>query len=328
VWSSLKAISMGNGEVDPKRQWASKPVMAFTGGGGSLGHGVVNTSTFLKMATSLGACMKDESRCGKHPNDQECLMTLTNCTLDLIMPVMATGLNPYDLRKACGAKTVPGQKTKAVGLNCYNTDKEAAFLNDKATKRKLGVPLDRAWSECNLNATIPFITSGDEFRNYENSVKELLKGGVQVLVYAGDTDFMVDWVGCRDWVANLPWKYQKDWAKAPNKPILLDGALSGLQQSSHGLTFVQVFGAGHMVPMDQPKFALEMMRRLFKSPADLQMTAWTPAVEGAQKLTFGSGVLVGVAVSLLVFGQWVMIKKVRRGGAAASDAMAPYHLLA
>jgi len=326
----LKAISVGNGEVDPKRQWASKPVMAFTGGGGSLGHGVVNTSTFLAMATSLGSCENLASRCATHPDDAECLMTMTNCSLDLVMPVMASGLNPYDLRKTCAA-TKPGE---AVGMNCYNHDTEEAFLNDNATKRKLGVPLERAWTACNLNATMPFITSGDEFRNYEGSVKELLVGGVQVLVYAGDTDFMVDWVGCRDWVANLPWEHQEDWAQAPNKPILLDGEMAGFQQTAHGLTFVQVFGAGHMVPMDQPKFTLEMMRRLFESPTDLQMASpfsfseWTPIAEGAQHFNFGSGVFVGVAVSLLVFGQWPMIKKVRRGAVPASDATAPYHLLA
>lgn len=51
-----------------------------------------------------------------------------------------------------------------------------------------------------MTSLLPFILSGDEMTSLDGTVAMLLEAGVRVLVYAGDTDFMADWLGCRAWV--------------------------------------------------------------------------------------------------------------------------------
>lgn len=46
---------------------------------------------------------------------------------------------------------------------------------------------------------------------------------------------------------------QVAYAKAPTTEWKIDSIIAGQVKSGGGLTFVAVEGAGHMVPMDQPK---------------------------------------------------------------------------
>ena len=46
--------------------------------------------------------------------------------------------------------------------------------------------------------------------------------------------------------------------------LTLGGEAIGSIRSSHNLTFLQVFNAGHMVPRDQPKAALDMLNAFIK----------------------------------------------------------------
>lgn len=257
---ALRGIAIGNGEVDPAVQWASKPIMAFTGGvGGSLHKGVINFTVFEQMTHDLVHCEKDIHACQEHPQPMSCMTAMGTCAMSLVMPVRAEGINLYDLRKPC---TSPLTNTDPATALCYNYTAETAFLNDPDVKETLGVPRDRVWSSCNMTSMIPFLLSGDYLHNYRRDVSELLAGGVNVLIYAGDTDFQVDWIGCRAWVENLPWAHQKEWNAAPQVPVVMGGHEHGLRQSAYGLTYIQVFNAGHMVPMDQPEFALAMLRNL------------------------------------------------------------------
>jgi hypothetical protein len=63
-----------------------------------------------------------------------------------------------------------------------------------------------------------------------------------------------------------------------------DGAAGSVREAG-GLTFVKVYKAGHMVPMDQPKHALDMITRFtrgqsFKPPT----TTATGSMAASRKL--------------------------------------------
>ncbi|CAL5336159.1 unnamed protein product [Camellia sinensis] len=59
----------------------------------------------------------------------------------------------------------------------------------------------------------------------------------------------------------MEWSGQKDFTAAPTVRFLVDGAEAGLLKNHGPLTFLKVHDAGHMVPMDQPKASLEMLKR-------------------------------------------------------------------
>eukprot|EP00435_Cladocopium_sp_Y103_P013536 s5681_g3.t1 len=57
----------------------------------------------------------------------------------------------------------------------------------------------------------------------------------------------------------LNWPHAAEFQAASDEDWKLDGRTVGKLRSSNGLNFMQVYEAGHMVPMDQPKVALQMM---------------------------------------------------------------------
>lgn len=59
----------------------------------------------------------------------------------------------------------------------------------------------------------------------------------------------------------LPWHGSKRWTSAVDETWVVDGEEAGTVTAVDGLSFVKVFQAGHMVPMDQAKNGLDMITR-------------------------------------------------------------------
>ncbi|XP_019190137.1 PREDICTED: serine carboxypeptidase-like [Ipomoea nil] len=85
--------------------------------------------------------------------------------------------------------------------------------------------------------------------------------GINLLVYVGEYDLICNWLGNSRWVGALQWSGHKGFGAAPNVTFLVDGKEKVIQKSYGPLTFLKVHDAGHLVPMDQPKASLEMIRR-------------------------------------------------------------------
>ena len=86
--------------------------------------------------------------------------------------------------------------------------------------------------------------------------------GFTVLVYNGDQDYMANWIGAQSWTEALVWRYQdyfinekyQDWRLNENST-----EASGQFKTFDGLTLLNIYGAGRMVPRDQPEAALQMI---------------------------------------------------------------------
>lgn len=103
-------------------------------------------------------------------------------------------------------------------------------------------------------------------QNLEVHIPGTLAAGIEVLVYAGDQDFICNVEGNRRWVESMVWDGQLEFAQAPLTDWVLDSdAVAGQFRSAKGLTFLNVHGAGHMVPMDQPEAALDMLEMFTKA---------------------------------------------------------------
>ena len=117
-------------------------------------------------------------------------------------------------------------------------------------------PKSSDWVTCNDDINGKFTV--DEMQNFAPQVSDMLEGGIPVLIYAGDVDFICNYLGNKAWTLSLDWKYRDEFNLAEDHEW---GKALGLARTSNGLTFLQVYDAGHMVPTDQPKVALEMITR-------------------------------------------------------------------
>ena len=125
--------------------------------------------------------------------------------------------------------------------------------------RKSTVPNGK-WSDCgNVNYTFNYES---ELPKYEEWAKA---GDLQILIYNGDADFILSHMGNAAWINDgLKLAKMQDWTKWRGS----DGQVAGYfeRYTTAGglgipLSFLTVKGAGHMVPRDRPKHALDMFER-------------------------------------------------------------------
>eukprot|EP00455_Lapot_gusevi_P050454 TRINITY_DN7314_c0_g1_i2.p1 TRINITY_DN7314_c0_g1~~TRINITY_DN7314_c0_g1_i2.p1 ORF type:complete len:119 (-),score=14.99 TRINITY_DN7314_c0_g1_i2:365-721(-) len=105
----------------------------------------------------------------------------------------------------------------------------------------------------------------DWMQNLGKKIPDLLAANIRVMIYAGDMDFICNWIGNKAWTLQLPWADQASFAAAQDLPWYLDQIEAGLVRSVGNsntkalFSFVQVHGAGHMAPMDQPARILHVV---------------------------------------------------------------------
>ena len=84
----------------------------------------------------------------------------------------------------------------------------------------------------------------------------------QMLIYSGDTDGCVPYVGTEYWTRDLGFEVVADWHQWFSKPDTDHGShKAGYAINYDKFQFITVNGAGHMVPEYQPGYALHMFEK-------------------------------------------------------------------
>eukprot|EP00039_Didymoeca_costata_P020123 m.340136 g.340136 ORF g.340136 m.340136 type:complete len:446 (+) comp19154_c0_seq1:16-1353(+) len=178
-----------------------------------------------------------------------CLNGYIACSYGELVPVELSGINLYDVREKCNP---------ALPL-CYNFTLIEAYLNQKSVQAALGVT--KKWAPCNRLVDLVMVYAGDWMVDFNNQVELVLDAGFPVLIYAGEYDFICNWLGNHEWTNVFQWSGAKVYANASNTSWHVGGEYAGSFKSAQGLTFLKVRNAGHMVPRDQPVNSLDMMNR-------------------------------------------------------------------
>merc|ERR1711934_667445 len=139
----------------------------------------------------------------------------------------------------------------------YDFDMITKYLNSKSTQSELGV--HGTWQSCNMAVNLRFELAGDWMVNFHTMIPDVLHDGLKVLIYAGDCDYICNWLGNKAWTKKLKWAGTKDFNAASDDDWQVDGETVARLRTAGNFHFMQVFNAGHMVPMDQPAVALEMV---------------------------------------------------------------------
>ena len=85
--------------------------------------------------------------------------------------------------------------------------------------------------------------------------------GLRALVYSGDHDFIIPFIGTRDWV------YQRMGLETiePYSAWTMEGQVAGFVTKFKGdFTFATIKGAGHMAPQTNPVESLELLARFLR----------------------------------------------------------------
>lgn len=236
---NLKGFAIGNGLTDPQIQYKAYSDYA-------LEVGIIKEAEYNRINKVLPACELAIKLCGTD-GTISCVASYFVCnTIFSSIMALAGNINYYDIRKKCE------------GSLCYDFSNMEKFLNQKPVRETLDVG-DIDFVSC--SPTVYQAMLMDWMRNLEVGIPTLLEDGIKLLVYAGEYDLICNWLGNSRWVHAMEWAGQKNFVASSEVPFEVDGTEAGLMKGYGPLSFIKVHDAGHMVPMDQPKAALEMLKR-------------------------------------------------------------------
>ncbi|KAI0464778.1 carboxypeptidase C prc1 [Komagataella kurtzmanii] len=244
---NLTSVLIGNGLTDPLTQYRYYEPMACGEGGAP---SVLPADECENMLVTQDKCLSLIQACYDSQSAFTCAPAAIYCNNAQMGPYQRTGKNVYDIRKECDG-----------GSLCYK-DLEFidTYLNQKFVQDALGAEVD-TYESCNFDINRNFLFAGDWMKPYHEHVSSLLNKGLPVLIYAGDKDFICNWLGNRAWTNALPWVDADGFEKAEVQDWLVNGKKAGEFKNYSNFTYLRVYDAGHMAPYDQPENSHEMVNR-------------------------------------------------------------------
>ncbi|KAF6998695.1 hypothetical protein CFC21_014789 [Triticum aestivum] len=142
-----------------------------------------------------------------------------------------------------------------VDCHSYITYLIYVWANNNIIREKLGIKEGSMgeWVRCH-EKDLPFT------HDIESSIKyhrNITSKGYRALVYSGDHDAVVPFLGTQSWVRSLNFSIMDEW-----RAWHLDGQSAGFTIAyTNNMTFATVKGGGHTAPSYQPERCLAMLRR-------------------------------------------------------------------
>eukprot|EP01084_Bolivina_argentea_P260172 439268_1 len=248
----LTGFIIGNGDTDPLTQLFYVPQMAYNS---SIAINSVSNSLpitkqkYNEIMSDVSDCMALIIICRNKYNEDICSKA-KHCESDIkhrLDAIEESGLNKYNLH-------VEGDYNEII-------NRLSTYLNLDTVQKSIGISTPIIWTKSVHEYHHNLGHSGASVENSGPLLEELLNDGIRGLVLAGEWDFICNWMGNEAWTLNLNWKGQMSYKNAKRINWEVNGKVAGeiRQGVNTDLTFIRVFKAGHLVPMDQPEVALELI---------------------------------------------------------------------
>jgi len=226
---NFKGVAIGNGLVDPINQYDAYATFAYHNKliGKAFETVLLGYMQICKGITKLHIPFLDIEACN------------LGITSVLGLPV-APRFNTYDIRRKCDVPPL-----------CYDFSDLDKLLKREDVITELGVA-GRKWSQCNMEVHFGLLL--DWSTNGSPAVAQMVNNGYKVYIYSGDKDYICNWEGGKNWTSKMVWKHTAEFNAAK-----FEDCAYGSCQEFENFKFIKVADAGHMVPMDQPEKALQML---------------------------------------------------------------------
>ncbi|KAL1407126.1 hypothetical protein Q8F55_006540 [Vanrija albida] len=245
---NLQSVLIGNGITD----WYATTLSYFPYQctiNGNMTDTVQSISACVEMAEAVPKCAKmAQEGCIDTRDPVSCEIAQMYCGATLSSSFIRANKNPYDVTKSCTLEELSDSL-------CYpETKKIKYYLDLPDVRARLGVDKAKGpFESCDSGVGYAFSAAQDNVGQTWLYVSELLERGIRILNYAGTHDFICNHLAQEPWMAALEWYGKEGYNAAKFEDWKVDGVLAGSYKTYDNLTLLKVYGAGHMVPFDQPK---------------------------------------------------------------------------
>ena len=119
----------------------------------------------------------------------------------------------------------------------------STYLTDPTVVKAIGAR--SAYQECPNGPYQKFASTGDNSRPFLSQLSDVVKSGVQTVVWAGDADWICNWFGGRIAADAVTFGGQAAFQGKDLAPYTVRGAHGGDFKQQDNFGFLRVFGAGH-----------------------------------------------------------------------------------
>jgi len=135
----------------------------------------------------------------------------------------------------------------------------STFVQTESVRRSIHVG-DKPYNDGN---TVEKYMKNDMYHSVANLITDILDAPqkYKVLMYSGQLDIIVAHTLTERFLWKLNWHGASDWKNNEKKIWRVGSDLAGYVRKTDNLQFVVVRNAGHMVPLDQPKWAFDLINR-------------------------------------------------------------------
>ncbi|KAK0671725.1 putative carboxypeptidase S1 [Cercophora samala] len=244
------ALGINNGWVDPKLQFPAY-----------LDFGLTNNYRQLLN--------QPQYTTGMDLYNQQCIPALQNCTVTTGTPsdcnnayatcydslglfvVELQRFDLYDVRRVDERTGIPG------------TAMYREYLGRSDVKNAIGALGN--YAECSDRAWDLFDSTGDPSRSFLGELSEVAQSGVRVLLWAGDADYLCNWMGNLAVANAIDYSGQLDFVKRGVSAYEVNGTSFGEFKTVENLSWLRVYNAGHLVSSNQPQAALQAFRQTMEN---------------------------------------------------------------
>ncbi|EEQ99639.1 Carboxypeptidase Y precursor, putative [Perkinsus marinus ATCC 50983] len=237
----IVGIIIGNGFFNSDRVWRSYPRMAYRSG---TAPRRVSAPQYDRMVKAAEDCVAETPSCLS--GHMSCQALYDRCSKKLINPISDGKWSIYDLRHECGPYP-----------DCLDDGPVRKYFNDPAVQEVVGAHME--WRSSNESVTAAFHIRELFTSSAEQQLSSLLVKGISVLLYAGDQDFLCNWLSVLDTAQALEWPGKAAFTKAVESSLRVKVYSFGTSATTRPLPVAVVINASHMVPQDAPEAALSLV---------------------------------------------------------------------
>ncbi|KAF9475477.1 serine carboxypeptidase [Pholiota conissans] len=227
---NLKTLAIGNGLTDPLSQYPGYAAYAAN----NPYHPLVTPSVIAAANESLtkaGGCEDMIKGCYANGNDTLCSNAQFQCN-EQVLNALIGGVDVYFVLS-------PSDDPYPPPFDTYLSSVASSIGADNITG---------GFVETNNDVYGAFATTGDWMRNSRPDLESVIDAGVRTLIYNGDADYIVNYMGVEAMIANLNTKFSSEYNNQKFQDYKVAGEVAGQFKQAGNFTYIRVFGAGHEVP--------------------------------------------------------------------------------